>query len=190
MKDLLNYLYEEGAAPLNTLGMGNPMAPTDNQVGTEPITPLKKKKKCKKQTSESLLDDEDEIMNNTSKAIKYSNSIFGKYKFGKIGMLGSIVRLYKTYCDKKGLNDLMYDCLDKLNKGPVLRGLVWDELYNIIGCQEFNSNDKEFEEYLKKLLQPYFKIKIDVIVRNFTKIKIYEVFIKINGAEVSFEFRK
>jgi hypothetical protein len=48
MKSILDF-YECGlnATPANTMGMGNPMAPTDTEVGSEPLVPNKKKKKTK-----------------------------------------------------------------------------------------------------------------------------------------------
>ena len=53
------------ATPGNTLGMGNPMAPTATEPGTEPIIPKhprnKKDKKKIKSFKESLLDDFDKI---------------------------------------------------------------------------------------------------------------------------------
>lgn len=51
MKSLYEYIREEMATPGNTMGMGNPMVPTDTTPGTEPIAPInlkKKKKKCNK----------------------------------------------------------------------------------------------------------------------------------------------
>lgn len=70
-------VYEEGEAvggavvgtPANTLGMGNPMTPTDTQPGSEPIVTAKsrKEKKIKSKTKklkESLLDDEDVLVSN------------------------------------------------------------------------------------------------------------------------------
>lgn len=54
MKSLKDFLKECGegfATPMNTPGMGNPMVPTATEVGSEPLVPmhkLKKKKKNKK----------------------------------------------------------------------------------------------------------------------------------------------
>ena len=66
MKNLIEYIEECGegcAAPGNTMGMGNPMPPTGDQPGTEPIGsivgPKKEKKntsKRKKKVNESILD--------------------------------------------------------------------------------------------------------------------------------------
>lgn len=48
MKSIIDF-YECGlnATPSNTMGMGNPCAPTDTEVGSEPLVPNKKKKKTK-----------------------------------------------------------------------------------------------------------------------------------------------
>lgn len=51
MKSLYQCISEEMTTPGNTMGMGNPMAPTETQPGTEPIAPInskKKKTKCNK----------------------------------------------------------------------------------------------------------------------------------------------
>ena len=54
MKSLKEYLQEDAAlngTPANTMGMGNPMPPTEEQPGSEPLVtakPKKKKKKCDK----------------------------------------------------------------------------------------------------------------------------------------------
>ena len=82
IEDYINRLvYEEGEAvgaavvgtPANTLGMGNPMTPTDIQPGSEPIVTAKSRKEKKnksktKKLKESLLDDEDVLANNVSVA--------------------------------------------------------------------------------------------------------------------------
>lgn len=78
IEDYINRLvYEEGEAvggavvgtPANTLGMGNPMTPTDVQPGSEPIVTAKSRKERKnksktKKLKESLLDDEDVLVSN------------------------------------------------------------------------------------------------------------------------------
>ena len=66
MKSILDF-YECGlnpGQPANTLGMGNPCAPTDTENGSEPLVPNKKKKKTKskeKIDEASLLDIEGTI---------------------------------------------------------------------------------------------------------------------------------
>ena len=52
MKNLKIYLEDAGlaATPANTMGLGNPMPPTEGQPGSEPMVPTakSKKEKCKK----------------------------------------------------------------------------------------------------------------------------------------------
>lgn len=57
--DILNEM-DGGSTPLNTVGMGDPMVPTEDHPGSEPIQPVKKK--SKKKIKESILDDTDTIM--------------------------------------------------------------------------------------------------------------------------------
>ena len=69
MKSIIDILSEDGmAAPLATMGMGNPLPPgapgapgIAGEPGSEPVC-AKCKKKKKKKVAESLLDDEDSIM--------------------------------------------------------------------------------------------------------------------------------
>ena len=69
MKSIIDLLSEDGmAAPLTTMGMGNPLTPAApgapgiaGEPGAEPVC-AKCKKKKKKKVDESLLDDEDSIM--------------------------------------------------------------------------------------------------------------------------------
>lgn len=66
MKSLNQYIEEmDGmATPGNTVGMGNPMLPTAEEPGTEPLcTAAKCKKEKKKKVKESLLDDENDLIN-------------------------------------------------------------------------------------------------------------------------------
>ena len=75
MKSLFDYIQEnEGgafSAPSNTMGMGNPGVLPDRSL-TEPIVTAKckKEKLKKKKVSESILDDEDELISNTIKNTK------------------------------------------------------------------------------------------------------------------------
>lgn len=61
MKHILDYIEEECAGcatPGNTMGMGNPMSPTEEAPGTEPLCGKCKKEKKKKKVTESILDDD------------------------------------------------------------------------------------------------------------------------------------
>lgn len=78
MKNLNDYINEcgsepiapTGATPGNTLGMGNPMPPGEGEYGSEPITSIVKRKKKKKKIDESILDDEDILMDKPEQLIK------------------------------------------------------------------------------------------------------------------------
>lgn len=50
MKNLYSFLIEEIglSTPLNTTGIGNPMPPTGDSIGSEPLSPIKNRKKKKK----------------------------------------------------------------------------------------------------------------------------------------------
>ena len=67
MRDLYD-IYEDGVAcstPGNTTGMGNPMPPTDGEVGSEPMCG---KGKCKKEKKKKKV--EESILDKTSKRVK------------------------------------------------------------------------------------------------------------------------
>lgn len=59
--DIYNENAEIAATPANTTGMGNPMAPTDTENGSEPLV-AKRKKKCKKCVKEGLLSGQDAML--------------------------------------------------------------------------------------------------------------------------------
>lgn len=76
MKRIIDFYENEIAAtPANTMGMGNPAAPTDTTVGTEPLDPKhpknkKKKKECK--VAEGVLSDIDASLNATDEVIEFA----------------------------------------------------------------------------------------------------------------------
>ena len=68
------------ATPGNTLGMGNPMAPTGSENGTEPVIPTHpRNKKKRKSVKESLLDDFDTLGNNINPVQEIKNFISQNY---------------------------------------------------------------------------------------------------------------
>lgn len=71
MISLFNYLQECGdcAAPLDTMGMGNPV-PAD--IGVEGTEPLVGKKRKKKKVKESIFDDEDVLSSDSDDEIRYT----------------------------------------------------------------------------------------------------------------------
>lgn len=83
MKNLYD-IYEDGtvatgaiaSTPANTIGMGNPMLPTAEEPGTEPLTGVAGKYKCKKkkkQVKESVLDSMDNVLDKGDKAAEFVN---------------------------------------------------------------------------------------------------------------------
>ena len=74
MKNLYD-IYEDGTTvtPANTVGMGNPMLPTAEEPGTEPLTPTAKPKKKKKQVKEGILDSMDHVIHNGDKVTEFVN---------------------------------------------------------------------------------------------------------------------
>ena len=78
MKNLYD-IYEDGAiasTPANTVGMGNPMLPTAEEPGTEPLTGVAGKCKCKKkkkQVKEGILDSMDNVIHNGDKVAEFVN---------------------------------------------------------------------------------------------------------------------
>lgn len=93
MISLFNYLQECGdcVAPLNTMGMGNPV-PAD--IGVEGTEPLVGKKRKKKKVKESIFDDEDVLSADSDDEIRYTmvekwveeniSNIKGKYTIKQI----------------------------------------------------------------------------------------------------------
>lgn len=68
MKNLIDYIEECGegcATPSNTIGMGNPMPPTEDHPGSEPVSAPdpKKEKKRKKKVNEGVFDTEENLDN-------------------------------------------------------------------------------------------------------------------------------
>jgi hypothetical protein len=80
MKNLYD-IYEDGigaiaSTPANTVGMGNPMLPTTEEPGTEPLTGVAGKCKCKKkkkQVKEGILDDIEISIDKGDKAMEFIN---------------------------------------------------------------------------------------------------------------------
>lgn len=75
MKNIYDIFTEECCStPANTTGMGNPMAPTDAENGSEPLVAKCKKdnkKKCKKCVKEGLLSGQDSTLKNGDDIVKF-----------------------------------------------------------------------------------------------------------------------
>lgn len=101
MKNLYN-IYEDSitATPANTIGMGNPMLPTVEEPGTEPLTPTAKPKKKKKQVKEGILDSMDDVLDKGDKATEFVNWFveqvckeFNKYAPEKDALLSELYNM-------------------------------------------------------------------------------------------------
>lgn len=92
------------ATPGNTLGMGNPMAPTATEPGTEPIIPKhprnKKDKKKIKNLKESLLDDFDKMSDFQDIEMILDDPNFNKNNFNKLKRLFKKAGAGEDYTDQ------------------------------------------------------------------------------------------
>lgn len=103
MKTIYDFIKEEGApvgsaTPGNTIGMGNPLpAGSDGEIGSDPIPTAKLKRRRKKSLKESLLDDEEDLIDNNDSIIeiflKDNYIIKGSYviKNGIVDINGDII---------------------------------------------------------------------------------------------------
>ena len=83
MKNLYD-IYEDGigaiaSTPANTVGMGNPMLPTAEEPGTEPLIPTAKPKKKKKQVKEGILDNIEDTLDKGDKATEFAAWYINQY---------------------------------------------------------------------------------------------------------------
>ena len=80
--DIYNENAEIVATPANTMGMGNPMAPTDTENGSEPLVAKCKKdnkKKCKKCVKEGLLSGQANTLKGGDDLIKFVQWFVDQY---------------------------------------------------------------------------------------------------------------
>ena len=121
MKTIIQYIDECGATPMTTIGMGNPVPPTEAQPGSEPL-PTAKVKRKKKKVEESLLDDSLE-----------DNPVFEIYKYL---LEHSGVRIKK----EKSYQDQLFDAI-RVNS---------DGTFDMIGGKQFNFVlDEELPDYIR-----------------------------------------
>lgn len=120
--------------------------------------------------NESLLDDEDVLMDETGREAKSKDTLFKLFKHNKVELYSNFSQQYQKYSDKKELDKIMYNCLDDTDLYPNFIG-KYDELRNIIGSQRFYKNENELGNYLHKILSSCFDCKFDVIVNYFSRLK-------------------
>lgn len=102
--DIYNENAEITATPANTTGMGNPMAPTDTENGSEPLVAKCKKdnkKKCKKCVKEGLLSGQDATL-------KYGENIVCILDY--VNILAKSKSRTERY-DESDINDVVEYCL-------------------------------------------------------------------------------
>lgn len=139
----------EGAVtPGNTLGMGNPMVPTDNHNGTEPVIPTHpRNKKKRKHLKESLLDDFDTLASNIDP---------------KQGIKDFISKNYILHKD--------IDKLIKISDKPNKDGLYEVEILDALGASDWNHQI----EYLTNGLFIFTKSKFGFQLFDCSKLKSIE----------------
>lgn len=129
MKDLYDIYNEECCAtPGNTMGMGNPMLPTAEEPGTEPLTPTaktktEKKQKRKKDTvKEGILDDIDTSIGNGDKLVSIIEWYKTQREHAREHTDDADVKLLMESLSFEGKDTLVIDCKGILNE-------VVDEFY-------------------------------------------------------------
>lgn len=97
------------ATPGNTLGMGNPMAPSGGTPGTEPVIPkYPRNKKKRKSLKESLLDDFDTLASFQDLSIILDDPNFNKNNFNKLKRLFKKAGGGEDYTKGDDKNDTTY----------------------------------------------------------------------------------
>lgn len=101
MKHIIDFYENDLAAtPANTMGIGNPVAPTDTTVGTEPLDPKypknkKKKKDCK--VSEGILSGVDASLNAADEVIEFAQWFVNQWvEYVKIDVDAALESLVKA----------------------------------------------------------------------------------------------
>jgi hypothetical protein len=138
MKNIID-IYDDvsvTAGPGNTLGLGNPMAPTDTEVGSEPLTPCAKKqckgkKKAKKIIEASILGDIEDTIQAGDDVVEFAQwfleaaeegfTLMGNNKFDNDGVLPAFVPCITSPSKGVFIVDILkiFDSNDKGWKGAV-----------------------------------------------------------------------
>ena len=137
MKSIIDF-YECGinATPANTMGMGNPCAPTDTTVGSEPLVPNCKKGKCKKEKAKksekieeaSVLGDVEDTIQAGDDVVEFAQwfidsaeegfALMGNDKFDSEGVLPSFAACITS--PSKGVFIIdTFKIFDSKNKGAL-----------------------------------------------------------------------
>jgi hypothetical protein len=116
------------ATPGNTMGMGNPMLPTAEEPGTEPLTPTAKTKTEKKQkrkkdvVKEGILDDIDTSLDKGDKLVSIIEWYKTQRDYAREATDDSDIKLLMERLSFEGKDTLVIDCKGLINE-------VVDEFY-------------------------------------------------------------
>lgn len=137
ISDIYNENVEIAATPANTTGMGNPMAPTDTENGSEPLV-VKRKKKCKKCVKEGLLSGQDSTLKdgeNIACILDYVNILAESKKMEKYDEsdISDVVNYCLKYnvlsCNKSG--EIVCD-YGNLEKGAKYDRMLFFKSYSLV----------------------------------------------------------
>lgn len=133
--------------PSNTIGMGNPMLPTAEEPGTEPLIGKGKKyKKKKSNVKEGLLGDLDANMklgDDLASIIEWYKS---QYKYAKEDLDNADIRLLLERLSFEGKDTLVIDCKDIMNEA-VDKLYIKDQIPNIKKIKIINSKSTSFKVF-------------------------------------------
>ena len=119
MKDIYDIYETEGCAtPANTMGIGNPMLPTAEEPGTEPLTAKAKKEKKRKAVKEGILADVETNMRKGDDLAKILLPFIEWY-------VDNQVREYKK-CNKETLMDMYMKIMSVEDKNTIVIDLSKD----------------------------------------------------------------
>lgn len=123
MKNIFDVYNEcDGATPANTMGMGNPMLPTAEEPGTEPLTPTaktktEKKQKRKKDTvKEGILDDIDTTIGNGDKLVSIIEWYKKQREYAHANIDDDDVKDLWECLSFEGKDTLVIDCKGLINE--------------------------------------------------------------------------
>lgn len=154
MKHLIEYIKECGegvSTPSNTLGIGNPVLPTDTEPGSEPYTGKVQKQKQKQKRKKKVV--KESIFESTFEAIENINKLKGndleyaiECLYGCTGASKSNYKNYRKEIEKalqilaeKYTNDIMYYEGNNKNGRPIV--LIVKDLKNVEYIWDFEHDD-------------------------------------------------
>ena len=183
MKNLYD-IYEDGitVTPANTVGMGNPMLPTVEEPGTEPLLSTAKLKKKKKQVKEGILDDMEKTISNSGTLLEFAewfvNSFlteYPKYKDDKDIFISDILNCITlegkntVVIDTSKAAEIDADIMVICNNYKLPKDINCIKVYNMGGVRDFkiqsyitdlsNLNIEVYSDYGKYYGRLYISVK-------------------------------